>query len=100
MLTPVRLERILTQRLIRFVRAVLPFLVVVLIAIPAWNYYAKRVRKSNVTKPSVNLPGNVSVRTEGFSYSQMKGGRTQFTVHAKQSLGFKDDKYTLQDVDV
>src|ERR1051326_501090 len=94
-----RLERILTHRIIRFVRGVLPFLVIVLIVIPARNYYGKRARKSDAPHPGTKLPSNVSVRTEGFTISRKDGDRTQFTVHARQSLGLKDDKYILQDVD-
>ena len=41
------------------------------------------------------LPGGVSVRTDGFTYSRTEAGQTKFTIHAKQSLGFKDDKYIL-----
>jgi lipopolysaccharide export system protein LptA len=72
----------------------------VLIAIPAWNYYARRLQKSASPKVGAKLPSGVSVRTEGFTYSRTEGGHTQFTVHANQSLGYKDDKYLLQDVDV
>jgi lipopolysaccharide export system protein LptA len=46
------------------------------------------------------LPSGVSLSTEGFTYSRTDGGRVQFTVHAKQTVAYKDDKYILQDVDV
>src|SRR5262245_30780690 len=95
-----RLERIFTHRVVRLLRLALPFLVLALIAIPAWNFYARRVQKNDPAKFGARLPSGVSVKTEGFTYSRTEGGRTQFTVHAKQTLAFKDDKYLLQDVDV
>jgi len=95
-----RLERVFTHRVIRFLRVVLPILVIVLVAIPAWNYYARRVQKADSPRTGAKLPSGVSVRTEGFTSARTEGGRTQFTVRARQSLGYKDDKYILQDVDV
>src|SRR5215813_10439382 len=95
-----RLERIFTHRAVRLLRLALPILVLALIAIPAWNFYARRVQKNDSTKFGSRLPSGVSVKTEGFTLSQTEGGRTQFTVHAKQTLAFKDDKYLLQNVDV
>jgi LPS export ABC transporter protein LptC/lipopolysaccharide transport protein LptA len=94
-----RLERIFTHRLISALRLVLPIFVLALAAIPAWNYFAKRVPKSNV-KLGRQLPTGVSVHTEGFTYARTEGGRTVFIVHARQSLGYKDNKYMLEDVDV
>jgi LPS export ABC transporter protein LptC len=95
-----RLERVFTHRLIRILQVVLPLLVVALAVVPAWNYYVRRAQKEDSPRFSAGLPSGVSVRTEGFTYSRTEGGRTQFTVTAKQSLGFKDEKYILQDVDV
>src|SRR5262249_42427860 len=92
---------IFTHRVIRFLQVTLPILVVVLVAIPAWNYYGKRVHKAVSPRIGTKLPRGVSVRSDGFSYSRTDGGRTKFTVHAKQSLGYEDDnKYIRQEVDV
>src|SRR5688572_25232321 len=93
-----RLERLLTHRIIQLSRIVLPVVVIVLIAIPGWNFYARRVRKADSPRPAAKLPSGVSVRTDGFTHSQTEGGRTQFTINAKQTLGYQDDKYILQDV--
>src|SRR5262245_22900598 len=95
-----RLKRIFTHRVIRFRQVVLPMRVIVLISVPAWNYYARRVQKGASPRAGMKLPRGVSVRTDGFTYAATEGGRTKFTVHAKQSLRFEDEKYTLQDVDV
>ena len=95
-----RLERIFTYRIIRLLQVLLPVLLISLIAVPAWNYYARLTNKIDSPRNGVKLPSGVSVRTEGFTYSSSEGGRTRFVVHAKQSLGFKDEKYILQDVDV
>src|SRR5262245_46449981 len=95
-----RLERVFTHRIVRLLQVILPILVVALIAIPAWNYYAKRALKTDSPRRGINLPSGVSVRTDGLTYSTSEGGRTRFVVNAKQSLGFKDEKYVLKDVDV
>src|SRR5689334_19565579 len=95
-----RLERVFTHRLIRLFRVVLPVFVVVLVAVPAWNYYLRQMQKRESPRQGTKLPSGGSVRTEGFTYARTEGGRTQFKVHARQSLGMKDDKHILQDVDV
>jgi len=95
-----RLERIFRHRVVRLLRVVLPILVIVLIAVPGWNYYARIAHKAASPRTEAKLPLGVSVRTDGFTHLSSEGGRTRFTVHAKQSLGYKDDKYILQDVDV
>src|SRR6266849_5178172 len=95
-----RLERLFTHRLIRALRVLLPFVVVALVAVPAWNYLARRVQKSESLRRGPQLPRDVSVHTEGFTFSRTAGGKTLFTVHAKSNLGFKDNKGVLEDVDV
>src|SRR5438477_8844701 len=94
------LERLFTHRLIRVLRVLLPFVVLALAAVPAWNYLARRAEKSNGARRGVQLPRDVSVHTQGFTFSRTAGGRTLFTVHAKSNLGFKDNKGVLEDVDV
>jgi LPS export ABC transporter protein LptC/lipopolysaccharide transport protein LptA len=95
-----RLERVFTHRIVRLLQVILPVFVLALIAVPAWNYYAKRALKTDAPRGGIKLPSGVSVRTDGFTYSTSEGGRTRFVVNAKQSLGFKDEKYVLKDVDV
>jgi lipopolysaccharide export system protein LptA len=70
-----------------------------LAAIPAWNYLIRNMQNSQ-SGPRSQLPRDVSVHTEGFTFSRTAGGRTLFTVHAKSNLGFKDNKGVLEDVDV
>ena len=94
-----RLERVFIHQLLRLVRKFLPILVMALIAIPAWNYVTRRVQRSGSFRAVRKLPTGVSVHTEGFTYSRTEGGRTQFTVHAKQSVVLTDNKYMLDDVD-
>jgi lipopolysaccharide export system protein LptA len=95
-----RLERLFTHRLVRVLRIVLPLVVIVLVAVPAWNYLVRRAQRSDSSRRATQLPRNVSVHTEGFTFSRTAGGRTLFTVHAKSNLGFKDNKGVLEDVDV
>jgi lipopolysaccharide export system protein LptA len=96
----VRLERIFTHRLVRTLQLLLPILVIALVAIPAWNYFAKLSQKSTPSRQARQLPAGVSVHTEGFTLSQTEGGRTSYTVRAKTYLGVKDHKSMLEDVDV
>jgi LPS export ABC transporter protein LptC/lipopolysaccharide transport protein LptA len=95
-----RLQRLFTHRLVRFLRAVLPLVVIALVAVPAWNYLTRRAEKSEAMRRGIQLPKDVSVHTEGFTFSRTEGGRTLFMVHAKSNLGFKDNKGILEDVDV
>src|SRR3954465_8036223 len=95
-----RLERIFTHRLVRTLQVLLPVLVLGLVAIPAWNYFAKLSHKSAPARQARQLPAGVSVHTEGFTFSQTEGGRTSYTGAAKTYLGVKDNKSMLEDVDV
>jgi lipopolysaccharide transport protein LptA len=100
MLPVVRLERIFTHRLVRTLQLLLPILVIALVAIPTWNYFAKLSQKSGQSRQPRQLPAGVSVHTEGYTFSQTEGGRTSYTVRAKSYLGVKDYKSMLEDVDV
>jgi LPS export ABC transporter protein LptC/lipopolysaccharide transport protein LptA len=95
-----RLERLFTHRLIRILRVLLPVVVIALAVIPGWNYLARRVQNPESVRRAPQLPRNVSMHTEGFTFSRTAGGKTLFTVHAKSNLGFKDNKDVLEDVDV
>src|SRR5947209_19605153 len=95
-----RLERLFTHRLIRVLRVLLPFVVLVLVAVPAWYYFVRRAQRQESVRRGRQLPRDVSVHTEGFTFSRTAGGKTLFTVHAKSNLGFKDNKGVLEDVDV
>jgi len=95
-----RLERIFTHRLVRALQVLLPILVVVLVAIPAWNYFVRHSPGSSAVKADRRLPTGVSVHSDGFTFSQTEGGRTSYTVRAKTYLGVKDNKSMLEDVDV
>lgn len=95
-----RLERLFTHRLIRALRIAIPLLVIVLVAIPAWNYLSRRRGQPEPPVESNQLPGDLAVRTEGFTFSRTEGGRTLFTIRANRNLGFKDNRNMLEDVDV
>ncbi len=95
-----RLERLFTHRLVRILRFVLPVLVMVLIAIPAWNYWA-RIRHSPQQGPRPpQLPPELALKTDDFNFEKTEGNRTLFRIHARTNLGFTDKKNMLQDVDV
>jgi LPS export ABC transporter protein LptC/lipopolysaccharide transport protein LptA len=94
-----RLEKVFIHRLIRVMRVLIPLLLVVLVSIPAWNFVSRRIQKPSGIAAQ-QFPRDLSVLTEGVTFSRTEGGRTQFTVHARTNLGFKDNKNVLQDVDV
>ena len=95
------LERLFIHRLVRILRIVLPLLVVALAAVPAWNYLVRRAQQTSESlRRGTQLPRNVSVHTEGFTFSRTEGGKTLFTIHAKSNLGLKGNKGVLEDVDV
>src|SRR5215831_15412738 len=95
-----RLKRIFIHRVFRLLRWVLPVLVIALVAIPVRNYVTGRVPKLDSLVSVRKLPSGVSLHTEGFTYSRTEGESTKFTVRAKQQVGYKGDKYMLEDVDV
>src|SRR5437773_1150677 len=91
------LERVFIHRLVRVLRVLLPLVVVGLAAVPAWNYLVRRAQKgSESIRSGTQLPRNVSVHTEGFTFSRTEGGRTLFTIHAKSNLGLKGKRVSLK----
>ena len=97
----VGLERLFIHRFVRILRVVLPILVLALAAVPAWNYLVRRAQQTSESlRRGTQLPRNVSVHTEGFTFSRTEGGKTLFTIHAKSNLGLKGNKGVLEDVDV
>lgn len=94
-----RLERISTYRLIRFLRLAIPVLVLVLIAVPSWNYVSRRTQTAT-PRSAQELPKDLAVRTDGFSVSRTEGGRTLFTIRARTNLGFTDNRSMLENVEV
>jgi LPS export ABC transporter protein LptC/lipopolysaccharide transport protein LptA len=91
------LKKELTHRLIKIFQVVLPVLIVALIAVPAWNYWAKMRLKQRLPDHS-KLPKELSIRTDNFNFSKTQGKRTVFTIHADTNLGFSDDQNRLQGV--
>src|SRR5262249_47414092 len=100
MLSPMPLERLFTHRLIRILQFVLPLVVLVLIAIPSWNYWSRQKTPRSVPRKMSQLPKDLSLRTDDFNYSKMEGDRTLFTIHAKTNLGYSDNRNMLEDVTV
>src|SRR3954468_3705980 len=91
------LKKELTYRLIKAFQIILPLVIVVLIAVPAWNYWTK-IRLKQILPNLSKLPKELSLRTENFNFSKTEGARTLFTVHADTNLGFSDDENRLQGV--
>lgn len=91
------LKKEFTYRLIKAFQIILPLVIVVLIAVPAWNYWTK-IRLKQILPNLSKLPKELSLRTENFNFSKTQGARTLFTVHADTNLGFSDDENRLQGV--
>lgn len=94
-----RLERLFIHHLIRSLRLVIPVVIVLLALVSARNYFKQRGLQMP-PQEAQKLPTDLSMRTEGFTFSRTEGGKTKFTIHAGTNLGFKDNKDMLQDVDV
>ena len=94
----VRLQDIHAYNLIRALRVVIPFIVAVLIAIPAWNYVSSRAARPAVPEPPPGLGEDVQEVTEDIQYTQREAGQTVFTVDADRNRGMADGRNLLEDV--
>jgi lipopolysaccharide export system protein LptA len=87
-----------TYRLIRILRAVLPVIVLILIGIPARNYWRSRDR-SIAAEPKMASPaGDLAIHTVGLTFDHSEGGRRVFHVTANEQFFFKDNTHKLRDV--
>jgi lipopolysaccharide transport protein LptA len=92
-----RLERLHIHQFIRVLRVVLPLVVITLVAIPSWNYWSSRQQPKKTFTPK-DLPKDIAVRTDNFTFSRTQGGRTLFTIQSKTNVGFLDNRNMLEDV--
>lgn len=95
-----RLQKMATYRLIRILRAVLPIVVVILIGIPARNYWISRNLATPAPVKATSSSVDFSVHTLDLSFSRSDGGRNLFRVNAKEHFGLKDNMEKLRDVTV
>ena len=88
-----------TYRLVRILRAVLPVIVLVLIGIPARNYWKSRDRTISANPGITPSSPDLSVHTLDLTFSRFDG-RPVLRVTAKEQFYFKDNTYKLHDVSV
>jgi lipopolysaccharide export system protein LptA len=88
-----------TYRLVRILRAVLPVIVLVLIGIPARNYWKSRDRTVSADPGTAPSSPDLSVHTLDLTFSRFDG-RPVLRVTAKEQFYFKDSTYKLHDVNV
>ncbi len=88
-----------TYRLVRILRAVLPVIVLVLIGIPARNYWKSRDRTISAEPSIVPSSPDLSVHTLDLKFSRFDG-RPVLRVTAKEQFYFKDNTYKLRDVNL
>ena len=94
-----RLQRMGTYRLIRILRFVLPVAVLVLIGIPARNYWKSRDQTAAAERKPVPIASDVSVQTFNYSVSHFDG-KSVVHVTAKEQFLFKDYTYKFRGVRV
>jgi lipopolysaccharide export system protein LptA len=88
-----------TYRLIRILRAVLPVIVLILIGIPARNYWKSRDRTISAEPSIVPSSPDVSVHTLDLTFFRFDG-RPVLRVTAKEQFSLKDNTYKLRGVNV
>jgi lipopolysaccharide export system protein LptA len=88
-----------TYRLVRILRAVLPVIVLVLIGIPARNYWKSRDLTMSAEPSTIPSSPDLSVHTLDLTFSRFDG-RPVLRVTAKEQFYFKDNTYKLRDVNL
>src|SRR5688500_17290324 len=95
-----RLRRTGLYRLNRILAGILPAVIVVLIAIPAWDYWKRaEVARARTQQPD-EFPEDLAVRADGFQFTKSEAGREIFTVTAEVTVGTKDNRQIGQGVDI
>ena len=89
-----------TYRLIRILRAVLPIIVVILIGIPARNYWISRNLASPAPVKTAPPPADFAVHTLDLKFTRADGGRILFHFDAKEHFMLKDNTEKLRAVEV
>lgn len=94
------LRHIHAYNLIRVLRAVIPLAVIVLAAIPAWNYLERRASSTTDAEPSTGLVPDVREVTEDVRYGRREDGETVFSVDAARNRALADGRRVLEDVGI
>jgi len=92
-----RLQRMGTYRLIRILRVVLPVIVLVLIGIPARNYWKSRDQTISAEPKAAPPVADLAVHSVDLSFSRFDG-RPLFRLTAKEEFSFKNNTHHLRDV--
>src|SRR4029077_3011989 len=93
------LQRMGTYRLVRILRAVLPVIVLVLIGIPARNYWKSRDLTMSAEPSVIPSASDLSVHTLDLTFSRFDG-RPVLRVTAKEQFYFKDNTHKLRGVNL
>ena len=95
-----RLQKMTSYRLIRILRVVLPIVVLILIGIPARNYWLGRSRNVSPEPAPVTSAPDLMVHTVGLTLSHYDGPKEVFRVTAKEEFFTRDNIHKLRDVRV
>jgi len=96
----VRIETTHAYNLIRVLRAVIPVIVVGLLAVLVWNYFFYQTEELAVPQPSPLLVEDVSEVTESIKFLRTEAGRTVFTIDALRNLGMADGTQLFEGVHI
>ena len=95
-----KLKRIAVYRATRMLSWVLPVVILALVSIAAWSYWA-RTREGQVLARTVDeLPADLAFSTDGLQYEASDGNKKLFLVKARKMLRFKDERKILEDVEI
>jgi lipopolysaccharide export system protein LptA len=95
----VQLRNTHAYNLIRVLRAVIPIVVIVLVAIPVWNYVTRRAARTSAVDPLRGLVEGVREVSEGIQYAETEDGRSVFTVEAESGV-LADGRRLLEGVQI
>jgi lipopolysaccharide export system protein LptA len=88
-----------TYRLVRILRAILPVIVLVLIGIPARNYWKSRDQTVSAEPKTATPVADLKVHSVELSFSRFDG-RPLFRLTAKEEFSFKNNTHRLRGVHV
>jgi LPS export ABC transporter protein LptC len=97
-----RLQRIGFHRAVRILSGVLPVLIVGLVGVAGWNYWASSRDNPRVVpvRPQQPLSEEVAVHTGVFKFTRNEDGKDKFTITGSELTSYRDKHHLLNNVEV
>jgi hypothetical protein len=95
-----KLKRLAVYRATRILSWVLPVVILILISIAVWSYWARTRDGETIARAADELPSDLAGRTDDVQYEASEGKKKLFLVNARKMLLFKDKRKLLEDVQV